>query len=349
MTDKKINEILLQGANAWNEFRKNYPGALSFNRPSWYDSPDAHGVQIKGHNRIDFSGMNFNGVAVYNAFAEGLNFRDANIIDCHFEEGDFSRADFRGTLFQNTKFNKTIFTGTSFAGASFINCNLNRINLVGANFCVKEIRDTVVYGISAWDLETWEEAKQSNLVIERTYDLYSEMIAQGTLPLTVDDIELAQFVYYLSNHKKMRDTLNILNDKGVLLLGKFKEGGLAKLYKLRDILRTKGYMPMIFDFDRPNSLSITETVVTMAGLSKFIVADLSGSSVPHELATILTQIKKPILALGDPYSMFPDLADQTKILIIKNEDNLEADLTDQLPVIDGMHADRIRSLAERYA
>jgi hypothetical protein len=48
--------------------------------------------------------------------------------------------------------------------------------------------------------------------------------------MMVDDIELAQFVYYLNDHKKMRDPLNILNDNGVLLLGRFKDGGLERLY-----------------------------------------------------------------------------------------------------------------------
>jgi hypothetical protein len=63
----------------------------------------------------------------------------------------------------------------------------------------------VVYGTAAWDLKTTDDMKQSKLVVERTYSLYTELIAQGQLPLTVDDIELAQFVYYLTNDRKMRD------------------------------------------------------------------------------------------------------------------------------------------------
>ena len=79
-------------------------------------------------------------------------------------------------------------------------------------------------------------------MIEKTYDLYSEIITNGKIPMMVDNIELAQFVYYLSRHKKMRDAINILNSKGVLLLGKFRDGGLDRLYKLRDWLKEKGYM-----------------------------------------------------------------------------------------------------------
>ena len=283
---------------------------MTFNRPSWYDSCDDQGVVIKGRNDLDFAGIDLSDVNVYHAFGEGLNLRGAIINNAEFEEGDFSRADFSGATIINSRFNKTIFTDANFDGAIIRNCNLNRVNLTNANFCVKEINQTVVYGISAWDLQTCEDMIQSELVIERSYELYSDIIAGGNVPMMVDNIELAQFIHYLSNHKKMRDTINILNDKGVLLLGKFKEGGLERLYKIRDLLRSQDYLPMIFDFDRPDAMNYTETVVTMSGLSKVIIADLSGSSVPHELKSVLYNFKKkPVIAFSDKkaYSMLKDL------------------------------------------
>lgn len=168
--------------------------------------------------------------------------------------------------------------------------------------------------------------------------------------MMVDDIELAQLVYYLSSHRKMRDTLNILNDKGVLLLGRFKDGGLERLYSVRKWFRRKGYMAMIFDFERPDNLSLTETVVTMAGLSKFIVVDLSGSSVPAELQSILNQIKKPILAFGSPYALFPDLADQTSIVTLEGDDSkLLGGLEENLSKLERLYAERIMQLAKRAA
>jgi uncharacterized protein YjbI with pentapeptide repeats len=345
-----VTKILLRGVKAWSEWRKSNPGPLSFIAPDWYDSPGPGGVQLKGNNRVNFSGMNLSGISIYRAFAEGIHVRGAVFDGSLFEEGDFSRADFGEAIFRNTRFNKTILTGANFDGATFINCNLNRVNLVGAHFRVREITETVVYGIAAWDLVTSDDMKQSKLVIEKTYDLYSDFIEQGKVPLMVEDIELAQFVYYLSNHKKMRDTLNILNDRGVLLLGRFKDGGLKRLYAMREWFRNKGYVAMIFDFARPDNLSLTETVVTMAGLSKFVVVDLSGSSVPAELQSILTQIKKPVLAFGDPYALFPDVADQTNVLTIEGgEEHLLKGLEEKMPEIEKLHAERIVTLARRYA
>jgi hypothetical protein len=135
----------------------------------------------------------------------------------------------------------------------------------------------------------------------------------------VDDIELAQFVYYLTDHKRMRDVLNVMNARGVLILGGFRNGGWERLDAIRARLAGRGYMAMIFDFARPDSMSLTETVSTMAGLAKFVVVDVAGPSVPHELQSIFTQLKKPMLAIGNPYAMFPDLADQAPIIMIKSD------------------------------
>lgn len=302
-------KIILQGAPIWNQWRKENMESVHFANPVWYDCPDRNGVQIKGRNRLDFSGLELTNVSIHNAFAEGLNIQGSKIAHCHFEEGNFAGADFSNAEFVNTTFNKTILADANFDGASFVNCNLNRINITNANFCLREIRETVVYGVSAWDLKTCDEMKQSRLIIEKTYELYSDIIANGKIPLMVDNIELAQFIYYLSNHKKMRDVLNILNAKGVLLLGQFKDGGLERLYKLYDWLKEKNYMPMIFDFERPVNMDYTETVITMAGLSKMIIADLSGGSVPQELHATLTNFQKPIIAYSKTgaYSMFKDL------------------------------------------
>jgi|GEM_PF-1337224 len=350
MTQDNPATILMQGAKSWNAWRKRNPGPINFAKPFWYDCSGPNGVQLKGANQINFNGMHFSGVSIHNAFAEGLQLCDSVFEDAHFEEGDFSGANFSGATFRNTKFNKTILTGANFDGATFVNCNLNRVNLVGASFRVREISETVIYGIAAWDLQTSDDMKQSKLVIEKTYELYSDLIQQGKVPMMVDDIELAQFVYYLSNHKKMRDAINILNDRGVLLLGRFQNGGLERLYCMREWFQRKGYMAMIFDFARPDNLSLTETVVTMAGLSKFVIVDLSGASVPAELQAIFSQIKKPVLAFGNPYALFPDLADQTRVITLEGDAaNLLEDLENNLPELERLHTERIVQLANRYA
>ncbi|HMG15824.1 MAG TPA: pentapeptide repeat-containing protein [Saprospiraceae bacterium] len=346
-------QIILKGALKWSLWRKNNPGSLYFNRPNWYQCLDSNGLNIKGQNQLNFSGIDLSGSTIYDAFAEGINFSAGIFMDTSFEEGDFSRANFSNAIFINTKFNKTILTDANFNGASFVNCNLNRVNLTNAQFCLKEIRETVIYGISVWDLHTCDSMIQSKLIIEKTYELYSDLIKKGIVPLMVDDIELAQFIYYMTDHKKMRNTINILNSKGVLLLGQFKNGGMERLYKLQEWLQKKDYMPMIFDFARPDNLDLTETIVTMAGLSKFIIADLSGGSVPQELYAIATNFKKPIIAFskGKAYSLFQDIKRKNSNVLdfeIENDDELDEKLMSLIPEVEAKNRQIILELAEIY-
>ena len=151
----------------------------------------------------------------------------------------------------------------------------------------------------------------------------------------------------------MRKTINILNKKGVLLLGQFKDGGKERLYKLHEWLRKNEYMPMIFDFDRPDNLDITETIVTMAGLSKFIVADLSGGSLPQELYAIATNFKKPIIAFsyGDPYSMFKDIKRRNPNVldfIVTKDEEVIGKLESLVPEAEAINKQMILELAETY-
>src|SRR3712207_5229591 len=100
MTEYDPSQILMQGAKIWNDWRERNPGPVSFIAPHWYDSPGPGGVQVKGRNRVNFSGMNLSGVSIYKASAEGLRLRDSVFEDAFFEEGDFSRADFSGAMFR---------------------------------------------------------------------------------------------------------------------------------------------------------------------------------------------------------------------------------------------------------
>jgi hypothetical protein len=346
MTDDPA-EVVLKGAATWNDWRARNPGPMTFSYPNWYSSPGPGGVQVKGRNILDFAGTNLSDALVLHATAEGLDLRGAVIENTVFEEGDFSRASFDGATFHRARFTKTILTEASFDGASFIDCNLDRVNLVGASFHVKEIKETVVYGIAAWDLKTDLNMPQSKLVVERTYGFYSDMVAADVVPLTVDDIELAQFVYYLTNHRKMRDTLNLLNERGVLLLGRFKDGGLKRLEDLREWFAGRQYMAMTFDFERPDNLDLIETVITMAGLSRFVVADLSGPRVPEEVRSILEAVSKPLLAVGDAGALPPEVTD--RVILIDDASTLLEDVARSLPELERLSAERIRELADRFA
>jgi hypothetical protein len=76
-------------------------------------------------------------------------------------------------------------------------------------------------------------------------------------------------------------------------------------------LRGKGYLPIIFDFPAPEDRTFTETVKTLVALSRFVIADMSGPSVPQELTATVPHFQVPfvpILERGRKLtSMAPDL------------------------------------------
>jgi|SRR5271166_3937827 len=100
--------------------------------------------------------------------------------------------------------------------------------------------------------------------------------------------------------------------EGVLLLGRFTEGRIAVLERLREELRKRGYLPIVFNFDKPETKDFTETVRLLAGLSKFVIADISNpKSAPLELQATVPEIMvpfRPIIEEGEKaFSMLQDL------------------------------------------
>jgi hypothetical protein len=97
-----------------------------------------------------------------------------------------------------------------------------------------------------------------------------------------------------------------------LLLGRFTEGRIAVLERLRTELRKRGYLPIVFNFDKPETKDFTETVRLLAGLSRFVIADVTNpKSTPLELQATVPEIMvpfKPIIEEGEkPFAMLKDL------------------------------------------
>jgi hypothetical protein len=98
----------------------------------------------------------------------------------------------------------------------------------------------------------------------------------------------------------------------VLLLGRFTGGRIAILERLRDELRKRDFLPLVFNFDKLETKDFTETVRLLAGMSRFVIVDITNPrSAPLELQATVPEYMipfVPILERGEePFAMFRDL------------------------------------------
>jgi hypothetical protein len=98
------------------------------------------------------------------------------------------------------------------------------------------------------------------------------------------------------NKQKVRDVIDTITSEAVLILGRFTEERKTVLHALREELRKRNYLPILFDFDVPATRDITETVSLLARMARFIIADLTDpSSIPKELEAVVPGLAIPVL------------------------------------------------------
>ena len=192
-------------------------------------------------------------------------------------------------------------TGTNLSGANLNGADLEAATLVETDLTGADLTGCRIYGVSAWGLKL-ERTKQQNLVIT----------PRDEPEITVDNIEVAQFIYLLLHNEKIRDVIDTIGKKGVLLLGRFTEGRIEILERLREKLRSLGFVPMVFNFDKPETKDFTETVRLLANLSRFVIVDITNPrSAPLELQATVPDYMVPFVPIleegQDPFAMFVDL------------------------------------------
>lgn len=109
--------------------------------------------------------------------------------------------------------------------------------------------------------------------------------------IRVPSLEIAQLIYLLLDDRtKLRKLLCGIGDRGVFILGRFEPKRKEILDAVADTLADYCYLPIMFDFDEIPGRNYTETIVLLAGMSKFIIADLSeAKSLPQEAQAITSQ------------------------------------------------------------
>ena len=249
MADPKHLARLKLGVRAWNAWRRKSKTRPDLSK-AWLTDCDLRGINLSG------------------ADLRQTNFRQSILSGANLTRADLRQADLRATSLRRAKLDHANLSGAVLRLASLVEASLQDASLTGCE----------IYGIAAWNLRGVPQ-DQSNLLLRANRD------EPG---VRVDDLEVAQMLYLLLQNDKLRSIVDTVGKRAVLLLGRFSAERKPVLEAIRDELRARHYVPILFDFQKPVQRDLTETVVTLAHLSRFIIADLTDpKSVPHELSAII--------------------------------------------------------------
>ena len=276
---------------------------------------------LEGANlaEADFTRANISYAILNGSHLTDANLQLANLTGADLSKSNLYQANLSGAVLRAAKLRWANLTsanlqgvnlrGSDLTGTSFIEADLTQADLRGANLRYARIiesrvdnanfSDCRVYGMSAWDLSS-SGAIESDLIITRADEP----------TITVDSLEVAQFVYLLLSSARIRQTIDTITAKVVLILGRFTPERLSILERIREALRNRDYLPMLFDFAGPTSRDLTETVSTLAHLARFVIVDLTDArSIPQELMAIVPNLPsvpvQPLIAASQAeYGMF---------------------------------------------
>jgi uncharacterized protein YjbI with pentapeptide repeats len=295
-------DAMRKGANAWNLWRQEYPEILPDLSSADLQDQDLRGFNLARTNlaRAQLRGAKLDAASLQRAVLWKADLAEATLTDADLSEANLRKANLFHAMLTGAKLQRANLTG-----ALLVDTHLHRADLTGC----------FVYGCSVWDVLGLEEATQSGLVLLDVHSSSREWDPSVFMQpaLTVDRLQLAQFISLLLNNQSVRDVIDTATSKVVLILGRFKPERKAVLDAVRSYLQTqKTYVPIIFDFEKPSSLDLTETITLLARLARFIIADLTEpSSIPQELQAIVPEVAvpvQPIIEGQQPYSMFRDLS-----------------------------------------
>lgn len=288
---------------------------LKKGRDSWNTWKDTNVIRpdLKGFNldNLDLSGFHLDQSDFTDASMRGCNLNQAWLTWCVFIRTDLSGSTIINPEREEHSGDKRLL-GVNLRWSAFAEANLSNVDMRGAvleavsffdcNFNGADISTSEVNGVSAWGNHYDSQTKQNDLIVS-AYDEEN---------ITIDHLDLAQFIYLLLNSNGLRSAINSLTTKVVLILGSFAPNDMEELEGIKKELRLLDFIPMLYNFEKPSLRNHMETVSTIAHLSNFIVAELTNpKSIPNELRSLIPNlISVPVIPLirdkQKPFGMFED-------------------------------------------
>lgn len=308
--------------STWNRWREDNPDE----KPDLREA-DLRKLNLRGKNlseavlcEADLSGADLGETDLFQANLVQANLKRANFTEAVLREADLSGADIRGTNFFRADLVRANLRGAKLRGAGLFQANLVGANLSEANLRKARLIDANlegtnlsgchIYGISACNVKTNEETNQSNLVITHSKDL----------TISADNLVVAYFVNLLLNNPKICPVIDTITSKVVLVLGRFSKDRKAILEVIREALRERDYVPVLFDFEKQLSSDLMETISVLGHISQFVIADITDANcvaqaLKHTLPDLPSVPVQPLLQAGaDEHGLFEHFTEFSWVL-----------------------------------
>ncbi|HWT81297.1 MAG TPA: pentapeptide repeat-containing protein, partial [Candidatus Methylomirabilis sp.] len=211
MVSQEHLKILKHGVQGWNAWRSENVGVRPNLTSSNLTEADLH--------EADLHAADLHGAHLSRADLTGANLTEADLTGA-----DLTEANLRWANLSKAELHGTDLTGTDLTGA-----DLSRAILVETSLQKATLNSCRIYGISASDVTLDAGTKQHEMIITPPQEP----------SITVDDLEVAQFVHPLLCNTKIRRVIDSVTSKVVLILGRFTPRQKAVLDALRGELQRR--------------------------------------------------------------------------------------------------------------
>ncbi len=287
------------------------------------------GADLSGATLVDakLDRSNFDGSRLVNADLRGadlsgallrrVTLSGAQLQGAHLTRADLSEATLIGANLAGANLREAGLRAADLTRADLSGCNLMMAQLVRTDLRYATLRNCRIYGMSAWDVGIGDTVQEGLIITP-----------EGRPAITVDNLNVGQFLYLFLHNKNIRDIISATTSKIVLILGRFRVPHLEIREALRETLPRHGYVPVIFDFERPPDRDTQETVIALASLAGFVIADLTDPrSVPQELVSIVERmpsvVVQPIQRVGnEPWGMYDHIRRYPWVLGVYSYDSV---------------------------
>jgi hypothetical protein len=201
------------------------------------------------------------GMAAWDGWRKGNPGSLPDLSDADLRGADLNMANLRRANLSRAYLKRAYLGDANLEGANLSDANLNQAQLINTDFRQAKLTGSSIYGIAAWDVKLNAETQQQNLIITPS----------GEPVIMVDNIKVAQFIYLLLNNEEVRHVIDTITSKAVLILGRFSPERKIILDGLRDELRARHYVPILFDFEQAKSRDTVETIRILVGMAKFVM------------------------------------------------------------------------------